>query len=144
MSGATQAHAGMLKNDSAIKKTEAANQWSFYQAKSTKQNLSELALEIVPEARKAGFQAEVARYATEKEEIRLKAEGLESEAAALEQRSEQQLHEHHRWAQSTTVLQISIAMAAIALLTGRRWLLNGVVGLGVIGAAIGALAWTGI
>jgi hypothetical protein len=76
MSGATQAHAGMLKNDSAIKKTEAVNQWSFYQAKSTKQNLSELALEIVPEARKAGFQAEVARYATEKEEIRLKAEGL--------------------------------------------------------------------
>lgn len=42
------------------------------------------------------------------------------------------------------MLQISIAMAAIALLTGRRWLLNGVVGLGVIGAAIGALAWAGI
>ena len=29
MSGATQAHAGRLKNDSAIKKTEAAIQWAF-------------------------------------------------------------------------------------------------------------------
>jgi hypothetical protein len=144
MGGATQAHAGMLKNDSAIKKTEAANQWAFYQAKSTKENLSELALELSPEARKASFQAEIARYQTEKNEIRFNAERLEAESAALEQKSAQQLHEHHRWAQATTVLQISIAMAAIALLTGRRWLLNGVVGLGVIGAAIGALAWAGI
>ena len=144
MGGATQAHAGMLKNDSAIKKTEAANQWAFYQAKSTKENLSELALELSPEARKASFQAEIARYKTEKDEIRVNAERLEAESAALEHKSAQQLHEHHRWAQATTVLQISIAMAAIALLTGRRWLLNGVVSLGVIGAAIGALAWAGI
>jgi hypothetical protein len=144
MSGATQAHSGMLKNDSAIKKTEAANQWAYYQAKSTKANLSELALELAPEARKASFQAEIARYKTEKDEIRVNAERFEAESAALDHKSAQQLHEHHRWAQATTVLQISIAMAAIALLTGRRWLLNGVVGLGVIGTAIGALAWAGI
>ena len=31
------------------------------------------------------------------------------------------MHQHHRWAQATTVLQISIAMAAIALLTRKRW-----------------------
>src|SRR5256885_3102305 len=43
MGGATQANAGLYKNDAAIKKTEAANQWAFFQAKSTKQSLSEFA-----------------------------------------------------------------------------------------------------
>jgi hypothetical protein len=39
------------------------------------------------------------------------------------------------------VLQISIAMAAIALLTKRRWLLYGVYGLGAVGTALGAYSW---
>src|SRR6478736_2232484 len=42
MGGATQANAGLFKNNAAIKKTEASNQWNFYQAKSSKQNLSEV------------------------------------------------------------------------------------------------------
>jgi len=33
MGGYTQANAALSKNDAAIKKTEAANQWNFYQAK---------------------------------------------------------------------------------------------------------------
>lgn len=43
MGGATQANAGLFKNNAAIKKTEASNQWNYYQAKSSKQNLAELA-----------------------------------------------------------------------------------------------------
>src|SRR5262245_54396896 len=39
--GATQANAMLYKNNAAIKKTEASNQWNYYQAKSSKQNLSE-------------------------------------------------------------------------------------------------------
>ena len=101
-------------------------------------------MDLAPETVKAKLQAEVQCYQAEKEQIRVNAERLDAEAAALDHKSSQQLHEHHRWAQSTTVLQISIAMAAIALLTGRRWLLNGVVGLGMIGATVGALAWAGI
>ena len=34
MGGATQANAGLYKNNAAIKKTEASNQWNFFQAKS--------------------------------------------------------------------------------------------------------------
>src|SRR4029077_6653627 len=49
--GATQASAGMAKNNAAIKKTEAANQWNYYQAKSGKQNLAELGLELAPNRR---------------------------------------------------------------------------------------------
>jgi hypothetical protein len=39
MGGATQANAGLFKNDAAIKKTEASNQWNHYQARSSRQNL---------------------------------------------------------------------------------------------------------
>jgi serine phosphatase RsbU (regulator of sigma subunit) len=141
LGGATQSNAGLLKNDAAIRKTEAANQWAYYQSKSNKQNLSELAVEIVPEARKPVYQDEAKRYKAEKAEIQAKAERLEAEAIVFDDKSNQQIHEHHRWAQATTVLQISIAMAAIALLTQRKWLVWGVLGLGAIGIAIGALAW---
>ena len=53
MGGYTQANAGLFKNNAAIKKTEAANQWNYYQAKSSKQNLAELSTVLVtqPEAK---------------------------------------------------------------------------------------------
>jgi hypothetical protein len=141
MGGATQSNAGLYKNDAAIKKTEAANQWAYYQSKSGKQNLSELAIEVVPEAKKGFYQDEVKRYKGEKEAIKTKAESLDAESVAYDEKSNEQLHEHHRWAQATTVLQISIAMAAIALLTKRKWLVWGVAGLGVGGTLLGVLAW---
>jgi len=141
MGGATQSNAGLFKNDAAIKKTEAANQWAYYQSKSNKQNLSELGAELVPENKRSIYVDEAKRYKAEKVEIQTKAERLEAESLAFDEKSNQQLHEHHRWAQATTVLQISIAMAAIALLTKRRWLVWGVAGLGVAGTALGALAW---
>jgi hypothetical protein len=141
MGGATQSNAGLLKNSAAIRKTEAANQWAYYQSKSNKQNLSELAVELVPEARKAFYQDEARRYKAEKTEIQTKAETLEAESIAFDEQSDQQIHEHHRWAQATTVLQISIAMAAIALLTQRKWLVWGVLGLGALGSVLGAMAW---
>ena len=141
MGGATQSNAGLYKNNAAIRKTEAANQWAYYQSKSNKQNLSELAIEIVPDAKKSFYQDEAKRYKAEKVDIQTKAEKLEAESIAFDQMSDQQIHEHHRWAQATTVLQISIAMAAIALLTKRKWLVWGVLGLGALGAVLGALAW---
>jgi len=141
MAGATQAEAGLLKNDAAIRKTEASNQWNFYQAKSSKQNLSELGLQLVDEARKPHFDSEAKRYAAEKEEIKHKAEQYERESLAFDEQSEAQMHQHHRWAQATTALQIAIAMAAIALLTKRRWLEKAVFVVSGLGVVVGVLAY---
>ena len=139
--GATQANAGLLKNDAAIKKTEASNQWNYYQAKSSKQNLSELALELVPEARKPFYQDEIKRYKAEKAEIKTAADKLEAEAREFDERSAAQMHQHHRWAQATTALQVAIAMAAIALLTKSKKLEYLMFGVSAIGLALGAAAW---
>lgn len=139
--GATQANAGLYKNNAAIKKTEASNQWNYFQAKSSKQNLAELALELVPAERKAFYIDEVKRYKAEKAEIMAAAKKLEDESTAWDRRSDEQIHQHHRWAQATTALQIAIAMAAIALLTKSRRLQYGVYGLSGIGVVLGVLAW---
>jgi hypothetical protein len=122
MGGATQANAGLFKNNAAIKKTEASNQWNYYQAKSSKQNLYEALLPLQPPERRAQFEQEIARYKTEKAEIMAAARKLEDESTAWDKRSDDELHLHHRWAQATTALQVSIALAAVALLTRRKWL----------------------
>ena len=140
MGGATQANAGLYKNNAAIKKTEASNQWNFYQAKSSKQNLAELGSVIAAEERRAGYRDEVERYKKEKTEIKLAADKLEAEAADWDKRSDSELHQHHRWAQATTALQISIALAAIALLTRRRWLVWGMYGVAAVGVLLGVAA----
>jgi len=141
MGGATQANAGLYKNNAAIKKTEASNQWNFFQAKSTKQSLAELARDLAPkEEDKAKYQAKVDRYEKEKGEIKVGAEKLEAEATEWDHQSDEQMHQHHRWAQATTVLQVSIAMAAIALLTKKKWLEYAMFVAGGAGVIVGILA----
>src|SRR5450830_657899 len=140
MGGATQANALLYKNNASIKKTEASNQWNYFQAKSTKQSLAELARDLAPEDKKATYQAKVDRYEKEKNEIKAVADKLEMDATQWDKQSEEQMHQHHRWAQSTTVLQVSIALAAIALLTRKKWLEYAMFGAGGLGVIVGALA----
>ena len=140
MGGATQANAGLYKNNAAIKKTEASNQWNYYQAKSSKQNLAELALALVAEDKKPIYKDEIERYKKEKSEIKTAAEKLEAESTDWDKQSDGQLHLHHRWAQATTALQISIALAAIALLPRRKWLEYGMFGVAGLGVVLGGLA----
>jgi len=140
MGGATQANAGLYKNNAAIRKTEASNQWNYYQSKSSKQNLSELALVLVGDEKKPVYQKEIERYKLEKGEIKLAADKLEAEAMDWDRKSEEQMHQHHRWAQATTALQVSIALAAIALLTKKKWLEYGMFAVAGVGTVIGVLA----
>ena len=140
MGGATQANAGLYKNNAAIKKTEASNQWNFFQAKSTKQSLAELARDLAPDDKKPGYQAKIERYEKEKNEIKKDAEKLEADATTWDKSSDEQMHQHHRWAQATTVLQVSIALAAIALLTRKRWMEYAMFALAGVGVVVGALA----
>jgi hypothetical protein len=138
--GASQANATLFKNNAAIKKTEAANQWNYYQAKSSKQNLAELAAVLVPPDKQDRFKADIERYAQEKGLIAKEAEKFEAESKEWDERSDHELHLHHRWAQATTFLQIAIALSAIALLTRKRWLQWGVYVIAVLGAFWGLSA----
>jgi Na+/glutamate symporter len=140
MGGATQANAGLFKNNAALEKANASNQWNYFQAKSTKQSLSELARDLAPADKKDKYQDKIDRYEKEKKEIQKDAEKLEIKAKDWDKSSDEQMHQHHRWAQATTVLQVAIALAAIALLTRRRWVERAMYGVAGIGVLIGVLA----
>lgn len=142
-SGNSENLALYYKNEAAIKKTEASNQWNYYQAKGEKQNLAELgaALSAGNTDAHAKFLADVDKYKQQKEPIRAKAEAIEKDVVDNDGKSEVLLHGHHRWAQATTLIQVAIALCAITLLTRKKWLRNlsfVVAGAGVI---IGAVAF---
>lgn len=139
--GHTQNEALLFKNEAAIRKTEASDQWNYYQAKSNKQNLAELATVLAPqgEARER-YLKEIDRYKAEKAEIKAKAEALEKASQQAEHQSETAMHQHHRWAQAMTAIQVAISLAAITLLARRRWLMWTSAAVAAAGVAIGALA----
>lgn len=137
--GSTQNEAAMYKNDAAIKKTEAANQWNFYQAKSNKQNLAELALSL-PIPDKDKYTQAIQRYTSEKAEIKKEAEKLEVESKHWDNVSEKTMHTHHRWALAMTLIQIAISIAAITLLTRKQSLMYAVYGMSLGGFIFAGLA----
>ena len=140
LGGATQNDAALFKNNAAIDKTEAANKWNYYQAKSSRQNLAELAMTI-PGVDRKHYQDEAARYEAQKKTINEEATAWEARSQAWNDRSEAAMHSHHQWAIATTAEQIAISLAAITLLTRRKWLLGVTYGVAILGFVLGGFAW---
>lgn len=125
-SGTAQNEAMFLKNQSILKQAEASDQWAFYQSKSTKSHLDEAvaALTEKPEM-KARFLADRDKQEKQKAEIRTEAEKLQAESRKLGEESEAKLRPHERMALGLTFIQIAVALAAITVLTRKRWLIWG-------------------
>ncbi|WP_347989312.1 DUF4337 domain-containing protein [Methylomonas sp. AM2-LC] len=140
----TLGEAIIFKNEASILKTEASDQWNFFQAKSSKQNIAELASKLTTGKDREDSLQDVSRYEVEKESIKIKAEDIEKRAHEADQLSEQSLHHHHRWATGTTALQIAISLAAIALLTRRKWLEYVSLFCALVGIGFGVFAWLGL
>lgn len=140
-SGSAQNQAMFLKNESILKQAEASDQWAFYQSKSMKSHLDEstAALATDPEI-KARFLADKAKEDAEKAEIQTEAKKLQAESRKLGEESEAKLKPHERLALALTFLQIAIALAAITVLTKRKWLLWCSVASAAIGLAAAVTA----
>ncbi len=133
LGGNSQNEALFHKNEAVLYKAHASDQWSFYQAKSTKGHIMSIAAELAPtKTRREWYDAEVARYETEKKDIKAKAEAFEEKSRQENELAERYFHPHHALALSMTFIQIAIALASVTVLTRRRWLL--------IPAGVGALA----
>ncbi len=141
LGGHSQNAALLYKNEASIVKTAASNQWNYYQAKNNKQNLAELSVVLTTGDAHQKFKQAVDRYQLEKAEIKTQAEKLEAEVDTANKNSEMEMHVHERWAMATTLLQIAIALAAITLLTRKRWMLFGVFGATGLGLVAGALGY---
>jgi hypothetical protein len=140
--GDTQNKALLAKNDAVLERAEASDQWNFYQAKSQKQNLAEIAASLATDPKKIEFyQGEARRYAAEKKDIERQAKTHEENYKRFNAQSEHALHPHHYLAISMTLLQIAIALASITVLTQKRWLLYGAAASALGGAVLGIVAW---
>jgi hypothetical protein len=120
--GATQNDAMMFKNEAVLLKTQASDQWNFYQAKSNKGHLMELASDIAPKEKKEFYTKQLEKYEQEKKEIKRKAEILEAASAKANKESDLAMLPHHHLAQSMTLIQIAISLASITVLTRKKWL----------------------
>jgi hypothetical protein len=137
---------GHAVNQAILLQTKATDQWAFYQAKSTKQQLYEVGAKLIdalaPAAADARsthskqFQAERDRYEQEKEEIRKDAEHLEAE-------SRHEFHKHHQFALGIACFQVGIVLASVSILVRMRaiYYLSLVAGLsGLVWVALGLMA----
>lgn len=133
---------------------EAVDQWSYYQAKGTKQNLAEVAaaeLEVsrdtqpslTPEQRKvyddkiAFFHGEASRYDKEKKDIKTKAEGLEEEYEKLNNKDDQ-------FDMSEALISVEIALYGITALTKKKSLYVVACIFGGLGLVLGVAGFVGL
>ena len=137
----TLSEAMLLKNEAVLRKAQATDQWDFYQSKSMKGHLTELAADLAPADKKAKLLDQMQRYNQEKAEIKSQAEALEKQSVAANAASALAMEPHHRQAQAMTLIQIAISLASVTALTGQVWLfaVAGVAATGGVGLWLWAL-----
>jgi hypothetical protein len=120
--------AGHHANEAIIEQMKATDQWALYQAKGIKANMADNKLELLAalgKETKEADKANVERYREEQKEIK-------KDADEKERSSEDHMRRHVVLARSVTTYQISIALAAIAVLSRRKllWYVSLVLGVG--------------
>ena len=86
------------------------------------------------------FEEQVKKGLAAIQAIKKDAEQWEAKSAEWDSKSDHALHKHHQWAQATTAEQVAIALAAITLLTNRKWLMYATYGVAAVGLGLGVLA----
>ncbi len=129
------------KNDAIFLQNKVTDNWSFYQAKSIKKNAYEIAAAGGGE-KAEDFKAQAKRYEAEGKELFIKGEAFEHQTDAKLEESERHERRHHILTIGVTLLHVSIAIAAVAIiLRGRKWPWYSAIGLGVLGAATTVVAY---
>jgi hypothetical protein len=135
--GSTVNEALVLKSEAAVFQAQASDQWAYYQAKGIKAAIAQNAAEGWRAAGRQApdsLRAQAARYNREQAEIQSEAKKLETERDAKSREADALLEQHHHYAYSVALLQVAIALGAVAALTRRR----AAFGLSIIAGLTGA------
>ncbi len=120
--GSSESLALEFKNEAILKKSEASDQWGYYQAKGIK----EVILMHSPansETERQGNASQAKRYAQEKAAIEQQARKLDAESIRSDKASAIAMSPHHHLSQALALVQAAIALAALTVLTRQRWML---------------------
>ena len=137
--GGTANEALALKTEATRLQAEASDKWSYYQAKNLKATVTELskstwlALDKPPPE---DIAKNLERYAEDQRKASEEAKALEHERDEKGAESDHLMHHHHFFAQSVALLQVAIALGAVAALTRRRIVWIGSTLLGLAGAGL--------
>jgi len=138
-SGSTANEALVLKTEASRLQAEASDQWAYYQAKGIKLAITEAA-ETPYRASGKTVPGELgekeARYQKEQDEIKKAAEDKEKERDAKSLEGDHLMHAHHAFANSVALLQVAIALGALAALTRARLVWFSSMVLGAIGVVV--------
>lgn len=142
--GATVNEALLLKTEGTQLQSQASDQWAYYQAKGIKAAVTEATAATWAASGKPAPPATEAtrqRYVREQAEITRVAHEKEKERDRRNEEADHLLHEHHSFANSVALLQVAIALGAVAALTRVRlvWfssLLVGTAGVILFAAAL--------
>jgi hypothetical protein len=133
-SGANSNEAILEKSEAMLNQARASDGWAYFQAKGIKATVSDAVADTLADDRpeKAKLKAEAIRYRGETDEIKKTASELEAKVKESNERCDAMMGHHHRFAISVTLLQIAIALSAIAALTRLRplWFVGMAVSLG--------------
>ena len=117
--GATVNDALVLKTEAARLQSEASDQWAFYQAKGIKaavQEASRTSWLSIGKEPPAEYGEKQQRFAEEQVEIQNKAKEFEKQRDEKSAEADHLLHRHHGFANSVAIVQIAIALGAVAAL----------------------------
>ena len=140
--GATVNEALVLKTEATRLQAQASDQWAFYQAKGIKAAAADAGSQSWLSAGKpapAALTAKIAKETNDQQEIRKKAEELEKERDAKSLEADHLLERHHLLADAVALLQVAIALGAVAALTRRRIMWFASMLLGAIGVVLFAV-----
>ncbi len=120
--------------------SHSVDAWSYFQAKSTKQLITENTLMILSENKnttseqKKKFEDKISQFGREKDEIKAKAEAFEKEYDDLNVFDDQ-------FDMTDAFLSIAIALFGISALTQKKWLFYFASGLSATGIFFGIMAF---
>lgn len=130
------------KNDAVLLQNKATDTWNFFQAKSIKKNMYQVAAQAAP-AQADAFKKEAARNAADEKELGEKGKALEEQTEGKLKESESHERRHHRLTLSVTLLHVGIAIATLAIIMrGARWPWYAAIGLGIAGVIVAIMAYT--
>jgi len=133
-----------LKSEAAQKQAQASDQWAYYQAKGIEATiLSSQKEALIADGKSAppDLDAKSQRYADQEKTISAQAHELEKARDEKDDEANGLIHRHHFYAYAVAMLQVAIALGAVAALTRKRLAWWGSSALGLLGGMLLLWAW---
>ncbi len=117
------------KNDAVAAYNRASDQWAYYQAKGIKATILESQKSLLASLGKpvpADIGQGIERYKKEQQFISQQARSDEKLSQQYSKAAEQLIEQHHGYSYSVAILQIAVALSAIAALAKNRhlWMMS--------------------